>query len=182
MTDNDNRDKLSMEIRRNNHEPINPLPDQRLTMIYERYHTGKSIILDDLRYLWRKDPEGCSKLTRSILGVMKDKKQEAELTTKVSTRFDDMIVSANEQPKLIGTTTSSENLFHMFDNVQDFLETIKLKLEQMSEQERMDLMNHFNTILEKQKVAAKMRYWEAELEEKINYYSIETEKKFDMLA
>ena len=70
--------QLQNIINRNVYGRINPQSDKRINMIYDRYQSGKSIIIDDLRYLWLKDPKGFEQLTRNIVEGNKSKGFEKE--------------------------------------------------------------------------------------------------------
>ena len=163
---------------------INPQVDKRVQMIYDRYRTGKSIILDDLRYLFLRDPEGCKKLAKSIIEAKNGKEQESEPGNVVSIGYKKInSEKANEQRNYIeNISINSDTSNDSIHNVLITMSSVKSLIENMSENELMDMMNNLNEAIELKKLASQMKYWEDEFIDKMVAYTYEEEKEFDKLA
>jgi hypothetical protein len=192
MNTRENAEKAYMEANSHIYEPIEEHQDEKVRMIYERYHEGKTIILDDLRYLWLKDPEGCKKLTKSIIEA-KSKQSKAEEPEKeqelnnlidigtFSKKTEEIIEQHNYIDVIAGYDVSPNSQLPQV-NIQDILSSMKLVLETMSESDLMEMWNHINEALVLEKIGDKMKHWNEAVESKIMMYSYEVEKKFNMLA
>jgi hypothetical protein len=187
MNTRENGEKDYIEIKSPSNGQIEAHPDEKVRLIYERYHAGKTIILDDLKYLWLKDPEGCKRLTKSIIEAKSKQSQETEikdegrklestsLTIKKPDAMDDQINSFDIK-------SSEETLLSTFVNIQDMMSSMKLMLDQMSTNELMEMWNHINEALILEKIGDKMKCWDDVYEDKIMMNSYEVEKKFNKLA
>lgn len=183
MNINDNAKKTNNEIKLNAYEQINPQLDKRVQMIYERYHAGKSIIMDDLQYLWKKDPEGCERLLRSIVEPKADKKIENELDQMGNIKLAEKEAeSTSEQSNHLDDGSDTNLPIDKLKKVIESMNSIKLVIEKMSDSERMDLMKGFNEALELKKLPNKMKYWDDTFLDKMTMYTFEEEKEFNLLV
>lgn len=175
-------EKTQIEIKPHVYEQINPQLN-RVKAIYDRYHTGKSIIMDDLQYLWSKDPEGCVKLARSIIDSKIDKGLEIESGNMIS--YVDSIKyteSTDEQVNCIDHKTSIDTPMDTLKNVHEIMASVKLMVEKMSENELLDMLKNLNEELELKKLNNNMKYWDDTFVDKMVMYTYDVEKEFNSLA
>lgn len=164
-------------------ERINPNLDRRVQMIYERYSTGKTIIMDDLYYLWSKDPEGCDKLARSIVDTKIDKHMEGKPNNLVNVAYvDRSIKSTKEQENHIDYVSSPDAPVDNFKQIQDTMKSVKLIIERMNESERMDMLKNLNESFPLTELANNMKYWDDSYTDKMVMYTYKEEKEFSILA
>ena len=183
MSIREKSEKTQINIKPHSYEQKNPQPDIRVKIIYERYRTGRTIILDDLRYLWLEDPEGCEKLARSIIEPKTDKGLETEPNIMVSIEYvKESSESTNEQLNHIDYVSSSDIPVDTLKNAQEIMNSIKLMMEKMSESELKDMLDNLNETLELKKLNNKMEYWDDVFAHKILTYSINLKKEIDILV
>ncbi len=160
-----------------------PLLDKRVKMIYDRYRTGRLITLNDLQYLWLKDPESCNKLAKSIAESKSVKGIRLKLKNKVTSGYvEKSKESIEEQKNSIDYISSPEAPMVSLNDIRKTMFSVKSMLENMSESERKDLLNNFNDELELKKVTNKMKYWDDAFVFKMVSYSYDDETEFDKLA
>lgn len=192
MNTMENTKKVYNKVKPLSYERIEEPQDDRVSEIYERYHAGKAIILDDLRYLWLKDPEGCKKLTKSIIESKSEqsksektvKKQEVDhvkITGIISKNPEDLSNQHNYIDAIVGFDAPAKPLKPQ-RNIQEIINSMKIVLENMSDSDLKEMWKHINEELVSEKIGDKMKYWNHTYEDKIMMYSYEQEKKFNMLA
>ncbi|MDF2543925.1 MAG: hypothetical protein K0S47_3643 [Herbinix sp.] len=164
-------------------DQTNNQTDKRVKMIYDRYHSGKSIIMDDLQYLWMKDPEGCKKLAKSIVESKVDQVRETESNTLMNGVYvEKSIETGNEKRNYIEYHTTFDTPADSLDNIAENITSVKLMLENMSESELLEMMNHLNEAVELKKLTNKMKYWDDNFTDKMIQYTYEDMKEFNILA
>lgn len=183
MSIRENSEKIQIKMKPHFYKQINHQMDKKIQMIYDRYRTGKSITIDDLQYLWLKDPEGCEKLARSIVESKIGKELEIEPNNMVSNvNMKKNKESTNEHQNYIDYISSPDTPLDALKSVRETMISVKLTIEKMSERERMDMLNDFYDALELKKVTDIMKYWNDAFIDKIVTYSYDVEKEFDKLA
>ena len=166
--------------------------DERVSKIYERYHTGKTIILDDLRYLWLKDPEGCKKITRSIIEAKSEQGEVKESDRKQAVNNDEDIIAFSKKTKdkfaqedygeELSRSDSLEKSHLSQVNMNDIIGLMKLELEHMSHNDLIEMWKHINEALMLKNIGDKMKYWNDTFDQKIMVYTYEDKNKFNTLA
>lgn len=176
-------EKTQVQMKSGSDERINPNLDRRVQMIYDRYRTGKAIIIDDLKYLWSKDPEGCEKLARSIINAKTGKSPEPQPNAIVSySKGNSFIENTKEQQNYIDYRSSADTPVESFHNVQETMKSVKLIIERMNENERMDMLKNLNESLTLSNLANNMKYWDDSFTDKMVMYTYEEEKEFNIMA
>lgn len=183
MNTRERSENTQVQTKPGSYEKINPNLDRRVQMIYERYRTGKAIIMDDLRYLWSKDPESCDKLAKSIINAKTSKGLEIKSDQIISIGYADKYTkSTNEQQKHIDYISSADTPIESFNNVQETMKSVKLIIERMNESERIDMLKNLNESLALTNLANNMKYWDDTFTDKMVKYTYEEEKEFNILA
>ena len=183
MSAREKSEKTQMVRNPNIFEQINHQSDKRVKMIYDRYRTGKSIIMDDLKYLWLKDPEGCEKIARSIVEGQTVKEPENKPNYLISIENGKKIVeNTNDQQDYMDYKSGLETPIDTLKNVLDTITKVKLMIDNMSEKERMDILRNLNETPELQILTNKMKYWDDAFSDKMLIYTYDVEKEFDKLA
>lgn len=160
-----------------------PLLDKRVKMIYDRYRTGRSITLNDLQYLWLKDPESCSKLVSSIAEPKSVKGIRLKLNHKASNGYVEKNKESKENQKnYIEYISSSDTPMVSLTDIRETMFSVKSMIENMSESERMELLNNVNDESVLKRVTNKMKYWDDAFIFKMVSYSYVDEKEFNKLA
>lgn len=138
-------------IERKSHirENITYESDERVKMIYERYHTGRAIIMDDLEYLLLKNPEAFEKIARSILRPKSEKGFNfGSIDIGNSTYVKKSVESETEQQNIIDYTSSEGMPSETVVNVSDIMTSLKSIIEHMSEKELQDISQNIYDPLE----------------------------------
>lgn len=164
---------------------IKPLLDKRVRMIFDRYYKGRSLTLNDLQYLWLKEPESCIKLARNITEGKSFKGIRLKRKHKVNYGYvEKSKENLDEQKHTIDYISNPNSLDISENDIQETMFSVKLMLENMSENERMDLLNDFNDVFELRQISSQMKYWDDAFAFKMVSYSYEDEEKyeFDKLA
>jgi hypothetical protein len=185
--------KMQNQMNLINYELISA--DMRIKMIYNRFRNGKSITLDDIKYLWLKDLEGFEKLGRNILEIKIEKERENELDNKQDFEQDMKLISMDsagyEKINIENTEEYEDNLDSLEDsdisifsvkNVIEAITSLKSLIGKMSENELLDMLKNLNEAQEMKKLAREMKLWDDRLVEKMVIYTYEQEKEFDMRA
>ena len=159
-----------------NKEEAVPAPDRKASMIYERYRTGKTIILDDLRYLLWKDPEGCVKLMKSIVETKVGTVPEGDVPDATNTESLDM--NAPNPPIQKSYTDRSKELSEVLETMQ----SLRKLLNRMNEKEQLDMLENLNEETELKRFSKNMKYWEDTFTDNIVRYTYEEQKEFDIRA
>lgn len=184
MNNREYSDKIQMEMNPNHYDHINYNPDNRVKMIYNRYRMGKTIIMDDLKYLWSKDPEGCDKLAKSI--VESNTVKVLEVTTNNSINNEDGNMSTDntkeEQSNYIEDRTDTGTLLQTVKFMPEIIGSVKLMIEKMSENERKDISKNLYDWIELKKLTHKMKYWDDTFLDKMTMYTYDGKNDYDILA
>jgi len=176
-------EKNQTEIEPHIAEQIDPLSDKRVKIIYERYKTGKSIIMDDLKYLCLKDPEGCKNLVRSIVESKTVKELEIEPDHIISIGSEKKDTeNAAEQQSCIEDQSASEIQMDTLAHVIETMISVKSEIKKMSEWELLDMIKNLNEALELKKMSNTMKYWDDTFTDKMVMYTYSEEKEFNMLT
>ncbi|MFA9376083.1 MAG: hypothetical protein ACERKZ_04940 [Lachnotalea sp.] len=149
MNDRDKNNVKHMEQISNIHETNHIESDAREKMIYERYHSGKTIIMDDLKYILLKNPEAFEKLAKSIA-------------------FSNSGKNFSFKPNILGDRTSTNKSLDSIEedvrkrdypegeiisinpntNITDIMTSVRSILENMSEKELKDISKNIYEPLE----------------------------------
>lgn len=166
-----------------NQERPKKTEDYRLHWIYEQYHSGKALTIDDFKYLGKKDPEGCGKLIRSMLNTEQEKTKDEERLKKEKVaieciqKIEDELRIAKHQLDLHNINYEDGNK-GTYVNVQESLENVKQMVKIMNEADLADMMNHLYEITElREQYEDVVLGWERLLEETDRYYSPFVEAK-----
>jgi hypothetical protein len=164
------------------YEQMNSQEDLRVKMIFDRYRSGRSIILDDLQYLWLKDPEGCKKLARNII----ESRTGSESKTVSSNINIDYInqnsENSTDQPDYMNYSSGLDTPTDTSDNIPGIMTSVKSIIEKMSKREQMDILKNLNGDLELKRLN-NMKFWEDSFVDKMVMYTyVDEEKEINMLA
>lgn len=167
--------KKQMVTNLHNDEPIKIQPDQKVKMIYERFHNGKSLIMDDLKYLLKKDPEGFERLTESILKPFIGFEKETNIEITIQSLLKNQQNRINDSIDFHEPAASS-------NNIQQAINIMKTIIKKMSEPERMELISNLNEASELMKISDKINLFDDMVEEKLAKYTYYLEEDFNMFA
>ncbi|MDF2587189.1 MAG: hypothetical protein K0S41_1030 [Anaerocolumna sp.] len=190
MSIRENNENLVNKIRLHNSEHSNEKPDKKLQKIYERYHNGKTIIMDDLKYLCLKDPEGCNILIKNIIepNIINSNKIESNMDSKIgdvnNTGLKSTVKNQEESKKQQFNNDSAliDDTEYRIKNSLEIMSSIKLEIEKMNELEKMDMLNHLYKTIELIKLSQNMKYWDDKFNDKMIMYTYGEEKEFNILA
>ena len=159
----------------------NPLTDHRAKMIYQRYRTGKSIILEDLTYLLRHDIEGYHELAKYIITqvIGKEVKSESYDHYEIMIRKAD---NSNNQSKNLVYSSLSDVPVNSNQDISGIMASAKSKIEALSDQELSALLHSLNDETKLKCSIKRMKYWDDEVVDKMVVYTYEEEKTFNLLA
>lgn len=174
MSIRDNNEKTQMEMNPRIYGQINHMQDNKVKMIYHRYRMGKTIIMDDLKYLCLRDPEGCDKLAKNII------EPNTDIVLKVNTmnKEKDSTELSNSLAYKSDVVTSIDTL----KNIPEIMTSVKSMIEKMNEKEREDISKNLYDILELKKLTKKMKYWDDTFLNKMGIYSNDGKNEYDILA
>jgi len=150
--------------------------ESRTRWIYEQYHSGKVVIMDDFEYLGRKDPEGCEKLMKSLLNkkhpVHKDEnrmKKEKEAIDYIN-QLEREVTEAESRLK-IDSSAEVQQSKQRLENVKESLVHAKEMVQLMEQKDLADMMNHLYQIADlKEQYKDELRGWMMLLEETDRFY------------
>lgn len=176
-------EKNKINLNSHIYEQRNRKTDKRLTMIYDRYHTGKSIIIDDLKYVCLKDPDGCNHIVKNIVEsnpennqVIEPKKVE---NTEYSVNSKDSSKKHEDYPDcLINIDTQIEEL----KKGLEIMSSLKSVIDKMDDSEKIDMLANLYEALELKKLNHEIKYWNDTFAHRIANYSYSEEKEFDVIV
>lgn len=172
--------KNHMHNIQNNGESRRELMNRRLegkvNQIYERCHKGKTVTIDDFRFLVRQDPEGCEKLIHGVLSDKDVKKtnpfeSENDILEYIQQLEFELELARARLHTIDKKTEEEKKIYH----VQKSLENMKEMFCKMDDSEKMDMMEHLyevTTLMEQYE--QEILEWEEENEK--NPYQV---KDFD---
>jgi hypothetical protein len=164
-------------------EKINSKEDIRLKNIYDRYHNGKTMIMDDLKYVCSKDPDGCKILIKNIVESRVNKGKEND-SNKMEYREPVM----NNTESIIKQQISSDYIPDSKTYVNDLkngiemMSSIKFEIGKMDEKEKMDMLNNLYQTIELIKLSKNMKYWDDKFQNKLVMYTYGDDKDFNILT
>lgn len=190
MSIRENNENLVNKVRLHNSEHSNEKSDKKLQKIYERYHNGKTIIMDDLKYLCLKDPEGCNILIKNIIepNIINSNKIESNMDSRIgdvnNTGLKSAVKNLEESKKqqLNNDSALIDDTEYRIKNSLEIMSSIKLEIEKMNELEKMDMLNHLYKTIELIKLSQNMKYWDDKFNDKMIMYTYGDEKEFNILA
>lgn len=147
---------------------MNREEQERLKKIYYRYHRGQALIMDDLRYLWQKDPEGYKKFSQGMV----ESKVGFELQKEIPT------MKVEIPQNIIERKWDSNRK----DNMLETMIAIRVKMGIMEDSERRGFLNYVDSKLVQEQVVKKMKYWDDSVIEKVAMYTYDQEKEFSILT
>lgn len=175
--------KRKVHEHESNQERPKKIEDYRLHWIYEQYHSGKALTIDDFKYLGKKDPEGCSKLIHSILNTEQEIPKDEERLTKEKVaieciqKIEDELRIAKQQLDLHNINYES-SAGGTYVNVQESLQNVKQMVKIMNEADLAEMMDHLYEITElREQYQDEVLGWERLLEETNRYYAPFVEAK-----
>lgn len=130
-----------------NRELVEHKTKGKISWIYEQYHNGKAITIDDFRLLNKEDPEGCQKLMSKLLGVQEhtvqeknQKKSEEEVWDYIHRLEHELkVAKANLHKNGLREYNPSEK---KIESVQESILNVKSIIRNMNENEKKDMLDH----------------------------------------
>lgn len=175
--------------------------DSKLQNIYNRYHMGRTIILDDLKYVSAKDPDGCDSLLKSIVFSQTDEEYEKEQSECIEKEHKECIQEQEEiKEKVIiqdfsekGNLNKSEDGYvdcmdhehnpeESIDNISNIISSIKSIFGELDEYEKIDMLKNLFHELDLMDIGRNLNYWEDAYSNKLTMFTYDEKKKFNMLA
>ena len=182
MNSGEKHDNNQSKISPYSYEQFNDYPNKKVKIIYDRYRKGKSITIDDLKYLWLNDFEGCNKLVKNFIELKKSGALTMESNDINSSIAMNKEEDTKEQQNSIDVISDIDHTIDTLKNITEIMESIKSMRENMSESEQRDIsMNLFET-LELEKLVKKMKDWDDTIIEKMMMYTYEDEKEFNVVV
>jgi hypothetical protein len=186
-------EKNQMNLNSQIYEQRNRKTDRRLTMIYDRYHTGKSIIIDDLKYVCLKDPDGCNHIVKNIVESDSENKQviESNLENKQvkepkKVEKLEYAVNKNESSiKLLDYPDRENSIDTQITELKKGLEimsSLKSVIDKMDDSEKIDMLANLYEALELKKLNQEIKFWNDTIADRISMYTYSEEKEFDVLV
>ncbi len=182
MNSGEKHDNNQNRISPYSYEQIYDMPNKKVKMIYDRYSKGKAITMDDLKYLWLNDFEGCSKLVKNYVELKKSNELTIEPKHENSNNDKNNTEIMEEQEKNAELKAEMDDTISRLKNISELMESIKLLRETMSESEQRDISMNLYETLELEKLAKKMKDWDDSIIEKMMMYNNEEEKKFNVVV
>ncbi len=165
------------------YEQINNIPNKRVKRIYDQYSKGKSITIDDLKYLWLNDFEGCTKLVRNFVETKNDHGRKTESNDMENVGFEKRNTEiAKEQHNHMDSKSDTDNTIDTLKDITEIMKSIKLMRENMSESERMDMSINLFETLELNKLAKNMQNWDDAFLGKMVMYTYDEKKEFNVVV
>lgn len=181
MNDREKNEKTNIRKNPNIRELLSVETDERVKMIYERYHAGKTIIMDDLKYLLMKNPEAFEKLARSIIQVKKGKEFSFEdIDFGNSTYEKKSIDSTKDEGDYINFTDNEGIPTETIVNISNIMASVKSIIENMSEKELKEISKNVYEPLELIKRIAVLKELEDKSSDEKVMYTYDNEKDFDI--
>lgn len=181
MSDREKNVNIHIEKNPHIHEKLIFETDERVKMIYERYRTGRTIIMDDLKYMLLKNPEAFEKITRSIIQSKSGKEFSFESINIGNNAYEKKnIDSTNEDGNSINFTSSEGTPVETVVNVSDIMTSVRSIIENMSEKELMEISKNVYDPLELIKRIAVLKELEDTPLDKKDIYTYAQEKEFDI--
>lgn len=160
-----------------NSEQLNHKADPRVKWIYEQYHSGKAVTIDDFRYLRRKDPESCKRLIHSITEEKqqepkdKERLQKEQVAMECIERLEEAVNQAEirlDKKRVEHRNDSRQTL----ESVKESLSNVKEMMLVMNQDELEDMMDHLYEVSElREQYEDEWRGWEMLLKETDRYYT-----------
>lgn len=163
-------------------EKLNFHTDERVKMIYERYHSGRTIIMDDLQYLLWKNPEAFEKIARSILRPKsKNGFDFSSIEVGNTSYINDGVNTNTQEGQFIDYTSSMEGLpVETVVNVPDIIASVRAIIENMSTQELNEISRNVYEPLELLKrIAVLKELDDSPMDGKV-IYTYKPEKEIDI--
>ena len=162
--------------------------DSRLRWIYEQYHSGKTVILDDFKYLYRKDPEGCRRLLRSIIDKnyevhKEEQRQKTEwVTMECISQLEQAVKEAEGRLELKSEMEAMESKLTL-ESVKESLANVKEMVKVMEQEELIDMMDHLYEVSDlREQYEDELRGWMMILEVTDRYYTPVYQSKLEFYA
>lgn len=164
------KDSTRDRIYEYSYEQTEQKPDARMKWIYEHYHNGQLITIDDFKYLYLRDPEGCKRLVDSWIDKnWSDKKDDQRKEEQIHTKQADRSREDQLEPVLIQQLEMmnriTEDLLPMAKvekpSAKDALANIKETVVEMNRTELLEMIQHFyETAKLRRQQHRKFRTWE----------------------
>jgi hypothetical protein len=155
--------------------------DERVNIIYERYHAGKTIIMDDLKYLLLKNPEAFEKIVRSIIRPKSEKGFNfGSIGIEKGTYMKKSENTEKIQQNYIDYTSGGSTQIETIANISDIMSTVKSIFDNMSKKELLDISQNIYDSQELMKRISVLNDWNDILpyEKVMNTYV--QDKEFDI--
>jgi hypothetical protein len=162
-------------------ESLNSYTDDRIKMIYERFHNGRTLIMDDLKYLLEKNPEAFEKLVGSII---RSKGNEDYSLSAIPTGNTEYVKENSnafvQEGTFVDYASSQEDSSRNSANITEIMASVRSVLESMSDVELRDISRNVYEPLELLKSIALLKQLEdTPIEDRVmNQYV--AEKDFDI--
>lgn len=151
-------------------------PEAKVSWIYEQYHDGKTLTIDDFKYLCRKDPEGCKRMIHSIIEnkrhhMKNDRRiQTEQVAMEYISKLQKEVSLAQARLKQSGNEVKPEGK-QTLESVKESLANVKQMILVMDQQDLADMMNHLYEVSElRWQYEDELLGWEMLLEETDRYY------------
>ncbi len=181
MSDREKNEKMNLSKNPYIREILNVESDAKVKMIYERYRTGKTIIMDDLKYLLMKNPEAFEKIAKHIAQSNSGREfnfGSIEFDTRPNSpkREDDTVVEGN----YINFIPSEETQGETIVNISNIMASVKSVIENMSAEELKEISRNVYEPLELIKRIAVLKELEDKSTDEKAMYTYDNEKDFDI--
>ena len=157
------------------YEKITQRTDPRVHWIYEQFLRGKALTLDDLKYMSKKDIEGCRMIINALIEnqeIQKNKqRKQVESAAFIHINQIEQAVLLSQERLSHKSSRSKMEPKQTIENVKESLTNVKQMVLVMSWNELQDMMNHLNHVSELQKkYVDELQGWQMFLEETDRYY------------
>ncbi|WP_099467272.1 hypothetical protein [Konateibacter massiliensis] len=162
---------------------LNFQADDRVKMIYERYRSGRTIIMDDLEYLLWKNPEAFEKLAKSMLRPKSHKGFDFSAIEAGNTSYinDGVDTNAQEGQFIDYSCASMEGLpVETEINISNIIASVRATIENMSTKELNEISRNVYEPLELLKrIAVLKELDDSPMDEKV-IYTYKLKKEIDI--
>lgn len=159
------------------YDAYNENVDYRTACIYEQYRRGYAMTLDDLKYLSKKDPEGCKRILNKFTGngreeeIQESTKQKEQSVMDHLKKMEYAVYQTQEKMNQLELTNVSTSAVKTLMEVKESLNHLKNLISLMNQEELGDMMNHlYQTSELRTQYDDELLGWEKYLEETDKYY------------
>lgn len=157
------------------YEKLSQRTDPKVRRIYEQFHRGNVITMDDLRYMSNIDPEGCKIIIQAMMERREEQKDEhrKQVESAAIQHINQLERDVLQLQKHLNECCNRRvmNSKETLECVKESLANVKQIVLVMDQDELKDMMNHLNEVSELRKqYEDELLGWEMFLEETDRYY------------